>query len=144
MANYCRYEVHARGDKKAALYLRCLMQSAGLLEITHEEDTAEGYVVWMRGDCNGSLSAYCKEGDDAALLDYESMEEGDLRTACDDGNWYMTMRQKSELLDLELQVQEWSSESGFNNFSHYDRGECVYEEDDIFDPDYVDNYEFDF
>lgn len=56
----------------------------------------------------------------------------------------MTMRQKSELLGLELQVQEWSGESGFNNFSHYDRGECVYEEEDVFDPDYVDNYDFDF
>lgn len=98
----------------------------------------------MRGDCNWSLDSHCREQEEVALLGYEGVDDDDLRLGCDDGNWHMTMRQKSELLGLEVLAQEWSDESDFNNFAHYDRGECVYREEDIFDPDYVDNYDFEF
>ncbi len=124
MANYCNYEIHVKGTKKAALMMAAIMASADSKEITHEEGTDENYVVWIEGDCKWSLDAYCEEKKDV-VINLDEYTEEDIRDADFDEYWYLTMRQKSEVLGLEILAHSWSDESEFDVFEYYDYGRKV-------------------
>lgn len=124
MANYCNYEIHVRGKKKAALMMCAVMATADSKWITHEEGTDDEYVVWFKGDCKWSLDAYCEEKPDVTINLDEYTEE-DIRDADFDEYWYLTMRQKSELLGLEILAHSWSDESEFNMFEYYNNGRKI-------------------
>ncbi len=124
MANYCNYEIHVRGKKKAALMLAAILPSADSKCITHEEGTENNYIVWIKGNCKWSLDAYCEEKPDVTI-DLDEYTEDDLRDADYDEYWYLPLKQKSKLLGLEMLVHSWSGESDFNIFEYYDNGRKI-------------------
>lgn len=125
MANYCDYEIHARGPKKAALLLFTMMPCCDSKEITHEEGTDNKYIVHMIGNCKWSLDHYCKE-DPNVKIDFDSFSEEQVRDEEFGLNWwYLTMRQKSELLGLEILAHSWSDESEFDQMEEYNNGRLV-------------------
>ncbi len=124
MANYCEYEIHVRGKKKAALMMAAIMASADMKEITHEEGSDNNYIVWIRGNCKWSLDAYCEEKPDVTI-NLDEYSEDDLRDADFEEYWYLTMRQKSEVLGLEILAHAWSDESEFDMFEYYDNGRKI-------------------
>jgi hypothetical protein len=125
MANYCNYEIHARGSKKAALMLFAMMPCYDYKEITHEEGSENNYIVHMTGNCKWSLEHYCKENPGVKLT-IDSYSEEDVRNEeCGVDYWYLTMRQKSELLGLEILAHSWSEESEFDQMEHYRNGALV-------------------
>ena len=130
MANYCDYEIHVRGSKKAALFLYTMMPALDYKEITHEEGTDEEYIVWMTGNCKWSLDRYCEEKQNV-VIDLDSFSEDDVRDEEVGLNyWYLTMRQKSEVLGVEILAHSWSDESEFDQFDHYLNGKLLSSEAD--------------
>lgn len=127
MANYCNYEIHVKGTKKAALFMYAMMPVYDYKQIIHEEGTEEEYIVWMEGDCKWQLDAYCEEKADVKI-DVEAFTEEYVRNE-ENGldYWYLTMRQKSEVLGIEVLAHSWSRESEFENFEHYKKGTLISE-----------------
>ena len=125
MANYCDYEIHVKGSKKATLFLYSIMPAYDYKEITHEEGTEDNYIVWMEGNCKWSLDNYCEENPDVKI-DLDNLSESDIRNE-DNGldYWYLTMRQKSEVLGVEILAHSWSDESEFDVFEVYKNGQLV-------------------
>lgn len=125
MANYCDYEIHAKGNKKAALYLYTMMPALDYKEITHEQGNDEEYIVWITGNCKWSLDHYCEEKPNVSI-DLDSLDEDDIRgEEIGLDYWYLTMRQKSEVLGVEILANSWSSESDFDQFDHYVNGKLI-------------------
>ena len=122
MANRCDYEIHVKGNKKAALFFVAMMPVCDSKEITHEEGTDDEYVVWLKGNCNWSLDYRCTEKPDANI-DLNILAEDDVRgEEVGLPYWYLTMRQKSELLNIEILAHSWSQESEYENYEHYKNG----------------------
>ena len=122
MANTCNYEIHVRGTKKAALALYSMIPAYDEKYISDEYETDEGYVVKIEGDCKWSLDSYCEEKPDVQI-NLDNFTEDEIRD--EDrwtDHWYMTLRQKSEVLDVEIQAYSWSRESEFECFEHYRKG----------------------
>lgn len=130
MANYCDYEIHVKGSKKATLFLYAMMPAADYKEITHEEGTDDEYIVWMTGNCKWSLDSYCEEKPNT-VIDLDNLTEADIRDEeIGLAYWYLTMRQKSEVLGVEILAHSWSDESEFDQFDHYSKGMMVSSEAD--------------
>lgn len=143
MANYCNYEIHARGSKKAALLLFTMMPCCDDKEITHEEGTDDKYVVHMNGNCKWSLDSYCKEQPEVKI-DFESFSEEEVRDEEFGLDWwYLPLRQKSELLNLEILAHSWSEESEFDQMEIYKFGTLVSCDYAPFAPDWCE-YQDDF
>jgi hypothetical protein len=125
MANYCNYEIHARGPKKAALMLFTMIPCCDSKEITHEEGTDDKYIVHMIGNCKWSLDHYCKENPDVKI-NLDEYSEDDVRDEeCGLDYWYLPMSQKSELLGLEILAHSWSEESEYDQMEEYNNGRLV-------------------
>lgn len=140
MANYCNYEIHVKGTKKAALFMYAMMPVYDYKQITHEEGTEEEYIVWMEGNCKWQLDAYCEEKVDVKI-DAEAFTEEYVRNE-ENGldYWYLTMRQKSEVLGLEVLAHSWSDESEFDQFDRYVNGKLISSESEAYKsyPDWED------
>ena len=122
MANCCGYEIHVRGNKKAALFLFAMMPVCDSKEIIHEEGSDDEYVVWIKGDCNWGLDYNCTEKTDVSI-NLNTLTEDDVRNEeMGLDYWYLTMRQKSEVLNVEILAHSWSRESEFERFEHYKKG----------------------
>lgn len=123
MANYCEYEIHVRGTKKATLFFYTMTPALDDKEIIHEEGTDDDYIVWITGNCKNSLDCYCKENPDVKI-DLDKFTEDDIRNNENIGldYWYLTMRQKSEMLGLKIEANSWSEESDFDMLEEYDNG----------------------
>ena len=125
MATICNYEIHVKGRKKAALFLFTAMPAYGDKEITHEEGTDEEYILWMKGDCKGSLDAYTEKKLGITTVLY-SLTEDELRNEeVGVDYWYLPLSLKSKLLKLEILAHSWSVESKFESFEHYQNGQLV-------------------
>ena len=126
MANFCEYEIHVKGSKKAALMVYAATPSYEEKEITYQEMIGDDYVVHFTGDCKWSLDAYCepaKQGIDLELIDEDDFDED-----CGEEYWYISLKEKSELLHCEIQAHSWSEESGFDGFEHYKDGKEIKKE----------------
>lgn len=122
MANCCYYEIHVKGNKKAALFLFAMMPVYDSKEIIHEEGTDDEYVVWIKGDCKWGLDYNCTEKADVGI-DLNMLTEDDVRNEeMGLDYWDLTMRQKSEVLNVEILAHSWSRESEFEHFEHYKKG----------------------
>ena len=125
MATICNYEIHVKGRKKAALFLFTAMPAYGDKEITHEEGTDEEYILWMKGDCKWYLDSSTEEKP-GITIDLDSLTEDDLRNERQVPDyWDLPLRQKSELLGVEILAHSWSAESEFESFEHYQNGQLV-------------------
>ena len=151
MADYCNYRIHARGRRAACLMLFLAMPCADSKELITAEGTADDFVIHFESCCKYSLDAYCKPYDgtiDCSGLENikldadEEIAESDLYEYEELGlpYWYITMQQKSELLQLEIQAQTWMHGEGYIGMSHWKNGEVI-SEDDVPWPDGVDPYE---
>lgn len=108
--------------KKAALYLYAMMRASGYKEITHEQGNDEEYIVWMIGNCKWSLDQYCEEKPNVSI-DLDSLDEDDIRD--EEDYLYLTMRQKSEVLGVEILAHSWSGDGDFDRFDHYVNGKLI-------------------
>lgn len=132
MANYCEYEIHVKGNKKAALYLYTMMPALDYKEITHEQGNDDEYIVWITGNCKWSLDSYCEEKPNVSI-DLDSLSEDEIRDEEVGLDYcYLTMRQKSEVLGVEILAHSWSDESEFDQFDHYVNGELISSESDAY------------
>lgn len=122
MANSCGYEIHVKGTKKSALFLAAMLPTYDSKDITHEEGTDEEYIVWVEGNCKWALDYACSEKSDVKIdldaLTLDDVQNDELGVKY----WYLTMRQKSEVLNVEILAHSWSKESEFECYEHYKEG----------------------
>lgn len=122
MANICKYLIRAKGTKKAALMAFASTPKAGDFDyIIGELGTDEEYVVWYQGECKWSIDAYSEERSGLSI-DLSELDEEDLRDGEGYDFWDLTMRQRSEVLGLDLFVHSWSQESGFDRYDRWVNG----------------------
>jgi hypothetical protein len=131
MANICDYEVHVRGNKKAVLGIYAMLPVLDEKRIVHEEGTDSEYIIWIEGDCKWELDYCCKDNPDI-VIDLDGFAEDTLRNGyIGDAYGDLTMRQKSELLGVEILVHSKCPESGLDQFDHYLNGELVNAESEV-------------
>ena len=134
MANFCEYEIHVKGNKKAVLYFFTMVPSYGGNRITHEEGSDDEYIIWITGDCKNALDCYCEEKPGVAI-DLDGISEADIRNKELGSDYmYLTMRQKSEVLGIEILAHSWSDESDFDQFDYYSKGTLISSESYCFAP----------
>ena len=125
MANFCFYQIKAIGPKKAVLLFSNILPILDYLDVDSEGGTDEKYTMELSGNCKWSVNFNCKELS-FFKVNLDDFDEDSLRDGQGNVNWiYATMRQKSEVLGLELQIRYWSDESDFDQFDHYINGKCV-------------------
>ena len=125
MANFCDYHIVVKGCKKATLFLYNTIPALDYKEIVKESGTDEKYALEFNGNCKWSVNFDCKEKP-GLKIDYnaytkEQLYSGELSSLY----WDVTLRQKSELLNVEIMVHYWSEESNFDKFDHYKDGKCI-------------------
>ena len=138
MANYCNYEIHVKGTKKAALLLANMLPVMDGISIEDEYGSNAKYTVIVCGNCKWSLDHGCEEKSDVNI-NLKKITLADIEDGFGDEYWGLTLRQKSELLGVEIQARSWSDESEFDQFEHYIKGNCVKQ----ISIDYTDDNEFD-
>ena len=122
MANYCYYLIRAKGTKKAALMAYASTPKSGDDNcIVAEFGTEDKYVVWYYGECKWDLDAYCKEKH-SVEMDLTNLSEEDLRAGEGYDYWDLTMRQRSEVLGVDLFAHSWSEESNLDYYEHWKAG----------------------
>ena len=142
MANSCGYEIHVKGTKKAALFLAAMLPTYDSKDITHEEGTDEEYIVWVEGNCKWALDYACSEKSDVKIdldaLTLDDVQNDELGVKY----WYLTMRQKSEVLNVEILAHSWSKESEFECYEHYKEGRLLDSKKDThYLPDELQDYD---
>ena len=126
MANYCYYLIRAKGTKKAALMAYASTPKSGDDFIVAEFGTEDKYVVWYYGECKWDLDAYCKEKH-SVEMDLTNLSEEDLRAGEGYDYWDLTMRQRSEVLGVDLFAHSWSEESDFDVCERWNNGSIITE-----------------
>ena len=126
MANICNYVIRAKGTKKAALMMFAATPKAGDFDyITGESGSENDYIVWYEGECKWSLDAYSSEMN-VSSIDLDEYSVSQLRSGeCNYSLWSMTMRQKTELLGLDVYIHTWSEDSEFNEYIHLNCGVVI-------------------
>ena len=61
MANYCWYQIHAKGNKKNINFLYHTMPVYDNIEILEIKERNEESTIVFRGSCKWSLDAYCEQ-----------------------------------------------------------------------------------
>ena len=127
MANYCDYEIHARGSKKACYVLFGAQPCCDEKIIDFEEGTDDDFIIHYTGACKWSLDAYCSETIEPDKI--PDWENATLEKCQDEDDpfdfWYYTMQLKSEILGLEIVARSWSDESEFDQVEHFKNGETI-------------------
>lgn len=123
MANYCDYEIHVKGSKKAALIVYATSKCAGKDNYIIAEERGDDYVIHFTGDCKWNLDAYCEHF--KGEIDLEAIDENDFDTMADLDLQHTFLRDKSRILHCEIEAHSWSDESGFDAFEHYKDGEML-------------------
>lgn len=125
MANYTDYEFYAKGHPYALQLLTNSLPIADGPEqdIFYDEDGE--MVIYYRCTCKWALDYYCTPLPaakctpwDIDSLSQEDTEREDLLEKIDK----IPMIQKSKVLQLNIQLHEWSDESDFEYFTVYDHG----------------------
>ena len=141
MADSCNYNIHVRGGKAECLMLYAAMPCDDSKDFLLAEGTEENFVLHFEGSCKWGLDAYCKE-EFAGIIDvskYRNVdldsEDFDVYELEDDGlpYWYITMRKKSELLNVEILALAWSDE--YYGVDHYKNGILLSSDGDGYDED---------
>lgn len=131
MANICYYEIHARGPKRNVLDLGCMIPDySGDKEILYANGTEDDYLLWFKGDCKWELDAYCGENPNVTYEPDEDddIDDDDLKSYFEnffDKEMYIPMRQKSEILQIEIFALSVDSGGFFVNIDHYDKGKIL-------------------
>ena len=125
MANYCNYEIHIRGNKKSVLFFSTTLPVLDNKQIIYEKGTDKDYIVWITGNWKWSLDHFCEEKKNV-IINLNKLNEDCLRDeSIGFDYWYLTMRQKSELFNLEILAHSWSDESEYDQFDHYKFGKLI-------------------
>lgn len=122
MPNHCKYEIHVRGKRKAALMLCATTPFSTYKNIVKEYGDDDCYIVHFVGDCNVPLDDNCRAVSNVTI-NTTMMTEDSIR----DGfvgkpYWHLPLRQKSELLGLELLIRMRSQDLGFDHLERYRNG----------------------
>lgn len=129
MADYCDYEIHVRGTKKAALMVYATMRSADEKEIRLESGTDEKYVIHFRGCCRWDLDVECDKTWDGNEVDFSNIDEKSMRE--EQGIEEFTsypLADMSAMFHCEIEVYAGYQESGSNSFIHYKDGDTLDEQ----------------
>lgn len=125
MANYATYELYAKGHPIALQLLEnCLpCVDIPLLDVYFDADGCQ--VIYHRCDCKNHLDCYCTSLSDTQLAPWDMDRLSPADAKRDDllkKLRRMPMVQKSKVLQLKIQVHEWSRDSDFEKFNVYDCG----------------------
>ncbi len=123
MANYSFYQVHIRAEKKAALMIyRLLPDAFEDKAIVFEQDTDNGYVLHVKGECQWEIDAHRQDSTTISAVDLSAFDEDGLREGTIDLTAhpfaYTTLRVLSALFDCEIQSYEVCPESPSSCFTH--------------------------
>lgn len=160
MANFCWYQVKAKGKKKNLLFLYHSMPSNDDTKLILEKDNE----IIFRGSCKWSLDAYCENTTSNIKINVDDYIDDDYLLAREiDKYIYYTLKDKSKILDLEIEVFSEYEDYDYKNdigdkplFEHYLKGKLVEQKELSFDeakklakelfqidnviPNYYDNY----
>ena len=145
MADYCDYEIHVRGTKKAVLMVYAAMRCADDKTITHEGGTEENYVLHFESCCKWEPDAYCDKNWDGKEVDLGGFDEKSLREeqGIDEFTSY-TLEDMSAMFHCEIEIHACYPES--NSFIHYKDGDTLDEQwagpDWEADPDEMDEDDY--
>lgn len=129
MADYCDYEIHVRGTKKAALMVYATMRSADLKEITFEGGTDDEYTLHFSSCCKWEPDAYCDKKWDGKEIDLSGIDEKSMReeTGIDDFMSY-SLADMSAMYHCEIEIHACYPEAESNSFFHYKDGDTLDEQ----------------
>lgn len=132
MANCCYYEIHAKGPKRNVLALGCMFADYnGDKKVMLAKGDEDSFELWFKGDCKGELDAYCKEDPDIIYEPFEDddIDDDDLESCFyeffDEECCRIPMRQKSEILKVEIIALSVDEGEGFINIDHYNKGKKI-------------------
>ena len=121
MANACYYEIHAKGSKyNVQAFMDYITPSVDHFpEVILEKGTDSEYVLWFKGDCKWELDAYTEEKPD--FVYDESIDEEDYYKELQ----FLTLRQKSEIFQIEFFAVEVDEGGEFVAYLHYKNGKKI-------------------
>lgn len=129
MADYCDYEIHVRGTKKAALLAYAAMRCADVKTITHESGTDEEYIIHFGSCCKWEPDAYCDKKWDGKEIDLSGLDEQAIRdeNGIDQFEFY-PLQDMSAMLHCEIEIYATYAEAESCSFSHYKDGDLLEEQ----------------
>ncbi len=129
MANYCDYEIHVRGSKKAALLVYATMRCADEKTITREGGTDEEYIIHFGSCCKWEPDAYCDKKWDGKEIDLSALNEQAIRNEIGIEQFeYYPLQDMSAMLHCEIEIYAtYEGEDGCS-FNHYKDGNMLEEQ----------------
>ena len=126
MADYCDYELHVRGTKKAALMVYAVMRSADLKTIKYEGGADDEYTLHFDSCCKWEPDAYCDREWDGKAADLTGIGEQSMREeqGVEEFTGYR-LEDMSGMLHCEIEIYAASPEEGWCSFAHYKDGETL-------------------
>ena len=114
MANYCYYEVRAKGSEKARMLVYYSMPCVEQKEIIYHHNGE----ICFTGSCKWDIDYGV---DEDKTIDFElSKLRGKVLETRGEQLWDVSLAKKARAFDCEIMVHSWSEESEFNLFVQYD------------------------
>lgn len=132
MADFCYYEIHIKGSKKACYAYLGTTPTLDEKEILFESGDDENYILHFSGVCKWTLDYYCVDEYKGDLnLDYYTLD--DIKEDWDIcGLQSVNPQVKSMVLGVVAEVYTYSEEGMYKCFYRYDNGDLVFE-DEVWD-----------
>ena len=120
---YCYFNIHVRGEKQAVLAFYSMTKRSKYLTIEKEFEDADNYVMYFSGYIYDPKDLYGSEYRKTTSIDAHELTEEQIRNGeCMVKHMGLSLRQKSELLGLDVQVHSWSKVQDFSQLEYYKRG----------------------
>ncbi len=134
MANFCNFEIRAKGSKKAVIMIYASMPCHEGSEVKFQCGTEDSYEIRFVGTCNWSVNYGVSDTWDLGEMDLTAWREDEIYKK-GNGLWGYSLKAKSGAFHCEIQVHYWSEESEFDQFDQYVDGRCVKQRKIEYNPD---------
>lgn len=140
---YCYFDIHAKGSRQAALALYSMTKRSKHLTIDKEFGDDDNYVIHFSGYIYDQHDLFGTEYRKTTSIDVFELSEEQIRNGeCMVKHMGLSLRQKSELLGLDIQVHYWSKTHDYSYFECYKHGFFINVIADTYEKG--NDYEFDF
>lgn len=119
MANYCYYEIRAKGSDKARMLVYYSMPCVEQKDIIYNRNGE----ICFTGSCKWDID-YGVDEDKRIDFNLSTLRSKNLETLGEQ-LWDVSLDKKAEAFDCEIMVHSWSTESEFNLFVQYDSDGCL-------------------
>lgn len=131
MANYCEYQIKAKGNKKDVILLYQTMPVYDGISLLKEKNKKDGYEMIFTGNCKWNLDAYCRPVPEDFSIDSSEYIDDKGNEIKDTFDFvYITLLEKSKLLNCDIEIFcEYEDGGGLVNHFHYVNGNIESEDD---------------